>query len=178
MSKSKSISQDNSISGRDIFNPILLSLGSNIGNRIENINRVVQFSLSRNLIRDLTISSYYETEPYGYAHQEWFINIALVGHTAHTPFELLSFFKSIENEIGRKARPKWQEREIDIDILILGDNIINSEHITIPHPDMHNRKFVLIPASEIAGELIHPKFNINIFSLLAKCKDKSVVRKI
>lgn len=161
-----------------IYEQVLLSLGSNIGDKIKYINSAIEKITSANLIENVEISSYYESEPIGYRNQDFFINISLVGFTKYRATELFEALKDIEKKLGRKDRPRWHEREIDIDIIIFGQQIIESEKLNIPHPEMHKRKFVLIPAAEIAGDLIHPKFNMNIKTLLANCQDNSRVKKI
>jgi len=89
---------------------------------------------------------------------------------------LIEFCKKAESEIGRIPRQRWKEREIDIDILLYGTKLIKSEFLTIPHPEMHKRKFVLIPAAEIAGKMFHPTFGKTIDELIAVCSDNSLVR--
>lgn len=155
---------------------ILLSLGSNLGDRIGTINKAISLLRDSGSISELSLSSFYETAPYGYREQPWFINIALIAKSKVTPLDLLKICKDIENKIGRLPRAKWHEREIDIDLILYGDEIIDNEYLKIPHPAMQERLFVLVPSAELAGERIHPKFCLSIKELLVKCTDKSEIR--
>lgn len=148
-----------------------LGIGSNIGNKIGYIRRSL-VALSRLPKTKITkVSSLYETEPYGKKEQPWFINVVVEISTELSPLELLKKCKSIETRLGRQERERWAEREIDIDILLYGDIVLSTPELQIPHPDMHNRRFVLIPLSEIAPNAIHPIFKKSISQLLIECKD-------
>ncbi|MEN3039274.1 MAG: 2-amino-4-hydroxy-6-hydroxymethyldihydropteridine diphosphokinase [Candidatus Kryptonium sp.] len=148
-----------------------LGIGSNLGDRIKYIQRAL-VALSKLPRTKITkISSLYETEPYGRKDQPWFVNIVAEIFTELSPFELFKKCKSIEKILGRQSRERWMEREIDIDILLYGDVVISTDEIQIPHPDMHNRRFVLIPLSEIAPKAVHPVFKKSISELLIECKD-------
>ncbi len=148
-----------------------LGLGSNIGNKIGYIRRSL-VALSRLPKTKITkVSSLYETEPYGKKEQPWFINIVVEILTELSPLELFKKCKSIETKLGRQKRERWAEREIDIDILLYDDIVLSTPELQIPHPDMHNRRFVLIPLSEIAPNAIHPIFKKSISELLIECKD-------
>lgn len=128
------------------------------------------------LINILRVSSFYETEPVGYNSQPWFINIAISGYTELDRFSLFDQLKNIEYLLGRKTRERWHEREIDIDILILGELIQDNPELTLPHPRMQERRFVLAPAAEIAGNHIHPVLKLSINEILKMCKDRSIVK--
>jgi 2-amino-4-hydroxy-6-hydroxymethyldihydropteridine diphosphokinase len=157
---------------------ILLSLGSNLGNKYDVLNLAVQCLSLGGVIHDCKVSSFYETEPFGVAEQDWFVNIALCAKTHHTPLELLFLCKSMEYLLGRKPRERWHEREIDIDLIFFDDIILQSDVLTIPHIMMHLRNFVLAPAAEIAPGWIHPLFGESVSALLDKCPDKSIIRKV
>jgi len=157
---------------------VALSIGSNLGDRIANINNCIDLLINLELIKEIVRSSFYESEPIGYTSQPKFINIALFGRTCYLPNYLLFFTKSIEYFLGRIKREKWHEREIDIDIIFYGNHIIENQYLTIPHKEMINRKFVLLPLAEIDKSLIHPIYNIDIETLLANCKDNSKIKKI
>ncbi len=161
-----------------INQPILLSLGSNIGDRIKYIDSAIEQIITDKLIENINVSSYYESEPIGYVNQDFFINVALFGITKYRAVDLFKSLKRIEKKLGRQKRPRWHQREIDIDIIFYGDEIIDNKLLNIPHPEMHKRKFVLLPAAEIAGDFLHPKFNISIKDLLANCQDNSKVKRI
>ncbi len=157
---------------------VLLSLGSNIGNRKKFIDDACQLLEIRNILSNIQISSYYETEPFGIKEQDAFINLALSGITDLSVFELMSACKQIESDLGRKKREHWHEREIDIDILIYGNHIISSEKVITPHPFLAKRKFVLIPAAEIAAKAVDPRTCKTISELLQECEDESEVYKL
>jgi len=161
----------------DNSRPILLSLGANLGDRIGTILLAIDFIKDIGVLKDIKLSSFYETQPIGYKEQPNFINIAIFGYT-NLPINLLLFFcKSIEYFCGRQPRKLWHEREIDIDIIFYSNEIINNSLIKIPHPRMHERAFVLIPAAEIAPDYIHPIENKTISDLLIICNDFSEVTK-
>lgn len=157
---------------------VLFSLGSNIGNKISFIEKAVEALLYADVLSSVNQSSYYESEPYGQLNQDWFINIAISAYTTYQPDSLLFMIKCLEYLIGRRYRGRWLEREIDIDILLYDDLILESKNLTIPHPQIHKRKFVLLPLNEIAPNVIHPVFNCSIQQLLNDCKDNSIVRKL
>ncbi len=154
---------------------VLISIGSNLGKRIENILQAINLLKEKKVLENIKTSSFYETEPVGYKNQPNYINIAITGETQLSPKELLLKCKEIEKLVGRVSRPKWHAREIDIDILLYGGNIINTTELQIPHPEMCKRKFVLIPANEIASNWIVPSFNKTIAEILEICQDSSRV---
>lgn len=153
---------------------IAFSIGANLGDRLSSIQRAV--SLLSESITDMQCSSVYETEPVGYNDQPFFLNCAICGYTDKSPDQMIEISKSIEYVIGRQLRPKWHEREIDIDIVLFEDYIFNSEDIVIPHPRMHVRSFVLQPLTEISPDRIHPIFNKTIKQLLSECADTADIK--
>ena len=130
---------------------IYLSLGSNIGETRKNLEEAMEALAEK--VEITAVSSYYETEPVGYKDQSWFLNIAVAGETVLAPYELLSFTQSIEQGMGRVKLIRFGPRNIDIDILLYDDLILNDEALTIPHPRMTERAFVVEPLYEIAPEL-------------------------
>lgn len=108
------------------------------------------------------VSSIYEALPYGVVEQAEFFNAVIKVETDLEPKELFHFLKSVENKVGRNFTKKWGPREIDLDILLYNDLIYSDEEITIPHKDLLNRDFVLVPLIEIEPELIHPEHNKKI----------------
>jgi 2-amino-4-hydroxy-6-hydroxymethyldihydropteridine diphosphokinase len=153
--------------------PIALSMGANLGDRLS----ALKYAIKRmsEIIPDIASSNVYETEPIGYTDQPAFLNCACIGHTESSIDEVLNLIHVIHAELHRKARPKWHEREIDIDILLFGDIIIETDQISIPHPRMHERAFVLKPLSEIAPGILHPKKERTISELLVMCNDDSEI---
>lgn len=155
---------------------ILLSIGSNIGLRDGYISSAVKMIEESGLIYDVKLSSYYESEPVGFEEQPWFLNVSLSGKTQLSASELLYFAKSIEYLSGRQKRQRWHERELDVDIIFFGNHILNQPNFILPHPAFSNRKFVLMPSAEIAGNTLDPISNKTINTLLNECIDKSVVK--
>jgi 2-amino-4-hydroxy-6-hydroxymethyldihydropteridine diphosphokinase len=132
-----------------------LSLGSNLGRLDENLERALAL-LEHRQIRILSRSSIYETEPQDVTDQPWFLNMAVACETRFFPLQLLTAVRSVEREMGRARRTLRGPRIIDIDILLLGNAVIETPRLTVPHPRMLARRFVLEPLLEIAPELSHP----------------------
>ena len=147
---------------------IYLSLGSNIGNRMKNIENALD-ELEKYNIKKIKISSFYETEPIG-PKQRKFYNIAGKFKTVLEPLELLAVLKAIEKKLGRKKTFRWGPRIIDIDILFYGNQIIEIKFLTIPHKEIPNRAFVLVPMREIAPNFIHPKIHKKISTIYREMK--------
>ena len=112
--------------------------------------------LSANGVEVVKVSTFIETEPYGVTDQPGFVNAVCQVKTELAPLELLRLLLSIEQEMGRVRLRRWGERNIDLDLLLYGDACVVSEELTLPHPDMQNRDFVLLPLAEIAPEVVHP----------------------
>ena len=142
---------------------IYLSLGSNIGNRRKNLELAVK-ELENNNIKLIKLSSLYETKPVG-PKQRNFYNIAGNFITDFNPQDLLKVIKDIEKKLGRKKTYHWGPRIIDIDILFYGTQIIKSDNLIIPHKEIQNREFVLVPLKEISPEFVHPVYKKTITML-------------
>ncbi len=155
-------------------NTIYLSLGSNIGDRKKNIAEAID-SLEKAGIRIKKKSALYETEPVGIKEQENFYNMCLAAETELEPEDLLKKIKEIEAKIGRLPSQRWGPRIIDIDILFYNNIIFENEDLKIPHPEILNRKFVLIPMAEIAGDYVHPVINSKIKDIL---KNSNLIEKV
>jgi 2-amino-4-hydroxy-6-hydroxymethyldihydropteridine diphosphokinase len=157
---------------------VYLSLGSNIGNREENLREANRRLES--LGRVLATSSFYETEPVEYTRQPWFLNCTVALETERMPKQLLSAVLKIEQEMGRKRQRNAIKgpRLIDIDILLFGESIIDTPQLTIPHPAMHERRFVLEPLAEIAPDERHPVFKRTIRELRDALPPGQSVRKL
>jgi 2-amino-4-hydroxy-6-hydroxymethyldihydropteridine diphosphokinase len=131
----------------------------------------------RTLGKVLQISSFFETEPVEFTAQPWFLNCAVELETEETPLQLMVDILKIEEQMGRKRIQKKGPRSIDIDILLFGDAVVEGKGLTIPHPGLHERRFVLEPLAEIASELRHPISKRTIRELLDALPRGPVVRK-
>ena len=132
-----------------------VALGSNLGDREENLRKALKH-LQENGVEVVKTSTFIETEPYGVTDQPGFVNAVCQVETELAPLELLRLLLSIEQEMGRVRLRRWGERNIDLDLLLYEDAVLESEELILPHPDMQNRDFVLIPLAEIAGDAVHP----------------------
>ncbi len=153
---------------------VFLALGSNLGNRLENlhhaVNRLAPFvQISR-------ASSIYETEPWGITEQPRFLNMVVEGETALAPEELLGALKRRERELGRTETVRYGPRLIDIDILFYDDMIYKSDALEIPHPRLAERRFVLVPLNDLAPDLLHPSMRITVRELLERLPDTGDVK--
>ena len=153
-----------------------ISIGSNIGNRIENCEKVIREIENFAVLK--SVSSIYETEPVGKIDQPYFINCVAEFVTYLTPNGLLVNLQEIENKFGRKRDEIGGPRIIDLDIIFYEDRVIKNDNLTIPHPSAHLRRFVLEPLNEIARELIHPVLKSSVSELLSDLSDEKSVKKI
>jgi 2-amino-4-hydroxy-6-hydroxymethyldihydropteridine diphosphokinase len=143
---------------------VYLSLGSNLGDRAANLRAAI--ARLANVGEVVAVSSFYETEPVDLAAQPWFMNCAVKIDTEKMPRQLLSAIVDIEQQMGRRrTKQKSGPRIIDLDILLFGRSIVDTLTLTIPHPAMHQRRFVLEPLAEIAPDLRHPVFRQTIRQL-------------
>jgi 2-amino-4-hydroxy-6-hydroxymethyldihydropteridine diphosphokinase len=145
-----------------------LCLGSNMGDRAENISNAIR--MLRKLLRFQRISPRYDTAPVGNTNQPRFLNLVCRVTTGFSPFDLLKFVKDIEKKMGRKPGPSNFPRPIDIDILFYDDLVMDTPELTIPHPRLTERAFVLAPLADIAPELKHPVSGKTIKQLLNELK--------
>jgi len=153
-----------------------IGLGSNLGNREENLREAL-LALKRKKISLITLSAVYETEPLDFRDQPVFLNMAVEIETSQFPRALLRTCKFIEREMGRRPASSNHPRIIDLDILLAENRVLSLPDLTIPHPRMHKRRFVLEPLREIAPEIIHPVYKKTIRQLEKECQDTSLVRK-
>jgi len=156
---------------------VFLLLGGNLGNRKVNLEKASR-QLER-LIGTITKrSACYETKAWGKTDQPDFLNQVILVETEMPVEQILDSILNIEQKLGRTRSEKWGARLIDIDLLYAGDKIINSEKLTLPHPGIPERRFVLEPLVEIAPDYIHPGLNKSHRQLLDECSDKLAVKKI
>lgn len=153
-----------------------LSLGSNLGDRAGNLRTAIEHLGKLGTV--VAVSSFYETEPVEVTDQPWFLNCAVALATEKMPRELLGGILDIEREMGRRRIQKKGPRNIDLDILLFGDSVIESEGLTIPHPAMLERRFVLEPLAEIAPDVRHPVINKTIRELRDALPAGQTVRKV
>lgn len=152
---------------------VYLGLGTNTGNKQENMTRAIE-NLSLALGSPTACSTFMESEPWGFESDNTFLNCVVAFKTAMPPLALLDTTEQIERSMGRTSKSlngQYSDRIIDIDILFYGDEIINSERLTVPHPLLHKRAFVLRPLHEIAPQLAHPAMGRTIDELLATQED-------
>lgn len=154
---------------------VYLSLGSNVGDRQKNLREAMHRLEA--LGRVAEVSSFYETEPVEVTEQPWFINCAVGLETSQSPSALMRGVLEIERKMGRQRVRKKGPRIIDIDILLFGDEIVNTQDLTIPHPAMAERRFVLEPLAEIAAQARHPALQKTIAELLHDLPAGQAVRK-
>ncbi|MGC1617743.1 MAG: 2-amino-4-hydroxy-6-hydroxymethyldihydropteridine diphosphokinase [Candidatus Acidiferrum sp.] len=156
---------------------VYLSLGSNIGDREPNLRAAIA-ALPPAGVRIKQVSSLYETEPVDHLDQPWFLNCVLEAETELPPQVLLHVLHSIESQLGTKKKFSKGPRKIDVDILLYGEETIDTPDLQIPHPRMLLRRFVLAPLAEIAPALQHPSWRTTAAQLLAQSSDKSRVRSL
>ena len=161
---------------RNLMNQVFILTGSNLGNREENL-AVASELINRQCGTVINTSSIYETAAWGKTDQPGFLNQALELETSLNAKQLIRRVLKVEKKMGRIRKEKFDPRIIDIDILLFNSAVYNFDFLTIPHPELHNRRFALIPLAELAKEVIHPVFNKTISALLEKCADKLEVKK-
>lgn len=156
----------------------LIGIGSNIGLAAENCEKAIALINKPESVKITAQSSLYESEPVGKVNQAWFVNAAIEVQTTLAPEDLLQLLLDIEGDLGRTRKEKWGPRIIDLDILDYEGIIMNSKTLTLPHPEMAQRRFVLEPLSEIAGETAHPLEKKTILDLLKELPKTPVVKKL
>jgi 2-amino-4-hydroxy-6-hydroxymethyldihydropteridine diphosphokinase len=153
-----------------------LSLGSNVGDRAANLRAAIDRLARAGRVK--AVSSFYETEPVDVHDQPWFLNCVLALETDKSPPELLQHALAIEAEMGRVRTPDKGPRKVDIDIVLAGDRVITESGLKIPHPAMHQRRFVLEPLAEIAPDVVHPVLRKTARELLGQLPPGQSVRKL
>ena len=152
-----------------------IGIGANLGSPAETCRTAVGMLGEIPGVRLLRSSSLYRTEPVGPKDQEWFINAVAEIRTSLPPGLLLKALKEIERRMGRTEGAKWGPRVIDLDILLYGQEVIREGDLVIPHPELHRRRFVLVPLCELASYAIHPAFGVSVRGLLDRLTDPARV---
>ena len=155
---------------------VYLSLGSNIGDRAAHLRRAIDGLRTLGEVR--AVSSFYETEPVDFKRQAWFLNCAVALETEKLPRQLLAAVLRIEREMGRKRSISKGPRTIDIDILLYGSSVVETPQLIVPHPAMHERRFVLEPLVEIAPDARHPALRQTVRELRDALPPGQAVRKV
>lgn len=153
---------------------VYLGLGSNLGDKAAQCLRALQKISASTHTYIRAVSSLYKTEPIGYRNQDWFINCVAEIVTTLSPHPLQEFLQGIEELMGRKRTIKMGPRIIDLDILLYGNEVVDEGGLIIPHPHLHERRFVLVPLAELAPHLRHPVFKTTIKDLLIKQNEGGV----
>jgi 2-amino-4-hydroxy-6-hydroxymethyldihydropteridine diphosphokinase len=154
---------------------VYLSLGSNVGDRAANFNRAIERLAALGTVT--AVSSFYETEPVEMTAQPWFLNCVVALETEKMPRQLITAVLDLEQQMGRRRTQEKGPRTIDIDILLFGKSVIDLPGLTVPHPAMHQRRFVLEPLAEIAPDLRHPVLKRTIRELLDALPPGQAVRR-
>ena len=155
---------------------VYLSLGSNVGDREANLREAIRRLADSGQVRKT--SALYETQPVDLLNQPWFLNCVVELETGMTPQDLMRAALALEEEMGRMRIKKKGPRKIDIDIVLFGDAIVDTKSLTIPHPEMHKRRFVLQPLVEVAPLARHPVLNRTASELLQEAGEGQIVRKL
>ncbi len=155
-----------------------IGIGSNLGEPVKQCENAIECIARLKGVKLETVSSFYRTEPVGIEAQDYFVNAVAEIRTNLSAHNLFENLQGIEQEMGRKRQIEGGPRIIDLDLLFYGQTVLSEEHLTIPHPELHKRRFVLVPLAEIAPYFIHPSFGVSIRGLESRLRDRKSVEKI
>jgi 2-amino-4-hydroxy-6-hydroxymethyldihydropteridine diphosphokinase len=155
-------------------NLVYLALGTNLGDRPGNLQHTID--ALKPVVTVLERSPVYETLPWGVTGQPAFLNMVLSGKTSQAPLALLKLLKELEGQLGRTPSIRYGPRKIDIDILFYADFVLTTPLLTLPHPNLHERAFVLVPLADLVPDMVHPVLGKTIRQLLAKVDTTGVKR--
>jgi 2-amino-4-hydroxy-6-hydroxymethyldihydropteridine diphosphokinase len=156
-------------------NKVFIALGSNLGDRAENLKKAIH-AIELNIGAIIRQSSVYKTQPWGNSNQPDYFNQVILVHSNMSPEECLFILSSVERQMGRIREERWGSRIIDLDLLYVDDIILHTEKLTLPHPGIAQRRFVLVPLVEIAPDIVHPQLQKNQRQLLNDCSDSLEVK--
>jgi len=157
---------------------VFIAIGSNKDDREANCRKATALIGSSAGVELIAQSPLYETEPWGVREQAPFVNSVVEVSTDLTPAGLLAVLKTIELEMGRTPSPRWHSREIDLDILFYGDEVVDVAGLKVPHPRLHERVFVLAPLADIAPDFIHPVLKKSVREMFLELKDAGWVKRL
>jgi 2-amino-4-hydroxy-6-hydroxymethyldihydropteridine diphosphokinase len=155
-----------------------VGVGANLGQPVEQCREAVERMHASPGLKVLRMSSLYRSEPVGFREQDWFVNAVAEIRTVLTAPELLKALQRIEQAMGRENGQRGGPRVMDLDLLLYSQDVVQEQDLIIPHPQIHRRRFVLVPFQEIAPYVIHPAFGISIQGLLSRLQDDSKVELI
>ena len=157
---------------------VFVLLGSNLGERQLLVNQACEM-IGERCGKIVAKSRVYESEPWGFKSEHWFLNQVVEISTSLSPDDLMKALLAIEKELGRdrsKPHEGYVSRPMDLDILYYGSQVIDTQLVTVPHPRLHQRRFTLLPLCDIAPDFVHPTMNLTNRELLEKCDDSGIIR--
>lgn len=157
------------------WHTVYIAFGSNMGDKEQYISKAIEEIRSNRYFKDVRVSDYFYSAPYGGIEQDNFVNGVLETRTMLEPEELLAFLHEVEHNAKRERIRHWGPRTLDLDIILFDDKIIDSKDLVVPHKDMKNRDFVLVPLAQLAGYRRHPVFGITIDEMVQNLQDKYIV---
>jgi len=163
------------LDGRKRNNIAYIGIGSNLGDKVKNCREAIERIAVAEEIELTGRSTLYRTEPWGNEDQDWFVNTAIAVKTSFVAEELLAYLRKVEGQLLKKKEGRWGPRNIDLDILFFNNEILETPSLTVPHPFLHLRRFVLIPLQEICPDFVHPQLGLTITELLERSGDEKRV---